>query len=103
MGIRVLVVEDEAAIADFLVRGLREEGLTVEQAGDGETAWVWLRAGGWDVLLLDWWLPGVDGLTLLRRLRQTDRRTPVLFLPSRDAVPPRWRGRDAGAAAHLSK
>jgi DNA-binding response OmpR family regulator len=103
MGIRVLVVEDEAAIADFLVRGLREEGLTVEQAGDGESAWAFLRAGGWDVVLLDWWLPGVDGLTLLRRLRQTDRRTPVLFLTARDAVPDRVRGLDAGADDYLCK
>jgi DNA-binding response OmpR family regulator len=103
MGIRVLVVEDEAAIADFLVRGLREEGFTVEQAGDGESAWAALRGGGWDVVLLDWWLPGVDGLTLLRRLRQQDRRTPVLFLTARDAVPDRVRGLDAGADDYLCK
>ena len=57
MGIRVLVVEDEAEIADFLVRGLREEGFTVEHARDGEEAWQALRRGSWDLVLLDWWLP----------------------------------------------
>jgi two-component system copper resistance phosphate regulon response regulator CusR len=53
MGIRILVVEDEPPIADFLVRGLREEGFTVEHAADGETAWHALRLGDWDVVLLD--------------------------------------------------
>src|SRR5689334_23913080 len=80
MGIRILVVEDEANIADYLVRGLREEGFVVEHAADGVDAWHALRAGTWDLVLLDWWLPGQDGLILLRRFRQHDRRTPILFL-----------------------
>jgi DNA-binding response OmpR family regulator len=67
MGIRILVIEDEPAIADFLLRGLREESFTVEHAGDGDAAWYALRGGGWDLVVLDWWLPAVDGLTLLRR------------------------------------
>jgi two-component system copper resistance phosphate regulon response regulator CusR len=103
MGIRILVIEDEAPLADFLTRGLREEGFTVEQAGDGESAWHALKGGGWDVVLLDWWLPGADGLTLLRRLRQQDRTTPVLFLTARDAVSDRVRGLDAGADDYLCK
>jgi two-component system copper resistance phosphate regulon response regulator CusR len=103
MGIRILVVEDEAPIADFLVRGLREEGFTVEQAGDGEAAWHALQSCGWDVVLLDWWLPGPDGLTLLRRYRQKGHTTPVLFLTARDAVADRVRGLDAGADDYLPK
>jgi two-component system copper resistance phosphate regulon response regulator CusR len=103
MGIRILVVEDEPAIVDFVARGLREEGYTVEQAADGDSAWHALRTGPWDVVVLDWWLPGPDGLTLLRRLRQTDRTTPVLFLTARDAVPDRVRGLDAGADDYLCK
>ena len=80
MGIRILVIEDEANIADFIVRGLREEGFCVERAADGEEGWHCLKTGTWDVVLLDWWLPATDGLTLLQRFRQVDQTTPVLFL-----------------------
>jgi two-component system copper resistance phosphate regulon response regulator CusR len=103
MGIRILVVEDEAKIADFLIRGLREEAYTVEHAADGGTAWHSLRTGGWDLIILDWWLPGEDGVTLLQRFRQLNRQTPVLFLTARDAVSDRVRGLDAGADDYLSK
>jgi two-component system copper resistance phosphate regulon response regulator CusR len=103
MGIRVLLIEDEAAIADFVVRGLREEGFTVEHAGDGDSGWHALRTGSWDVVLLDWWLPGADGLEVLRRLRQTDCETPVLFLTARGGIPDRVRGLDAGADDYLVK
>ena len=103
MGIRILVIEDEASIADFLVRGLREEGFTVERAADGEEGWHHLKTGDWDVVLLDWWLPGSDGLTLLKRFRQLGRTTPVLFLTARDAVSDRVRGLDSGADDYLCK
>jgi two-component system copper resistance phosphate regulon response regulator CusR len=103
MGIRVLVIEDEAPIADFVVRGLREEGFSVGQAADGAGAWHELQSAHWDVVLLDWWLPGEDGLSLLRRFRQRDPATPVLFLTARDAVSDRVRGLDAGADDYLCK
>jgi two-component system copper resistance phosphate regulon response regulator CusR len=103
MGIRILVIEDEPPIADFLVRGLREEGFTVEHVADGESAWHALSTSGWDVVLLDWWLPAVDGLTLLRRFRQSGHTTPVLFLTARDAVSDRVRGLDGGADDYLCK
>jgi two-component system copper resistance phosphate regulon response regulator CusR len=103
MGIRILLIEDEAEIADFLVRGLREEGFTIEHAAEGESGWHALKGGGWDLVLLDWWLPGSDGLTLLRRFRQTDHSTPVLFLTARDAVSDRVRGLDHGADDYLCK
>jgi two-component system copper resistance phosphate regulon response regulator CusR len=103
MGIRILVIEDEPKIADFLVRGLREEGFTVEHAIDGGLAWQLLRQGPWDLVLLDWWLPVEDGLSLLRRFRQIERETPVLFLTARDAVSDRVRGLDAGADDYLCK
>ncbi|HEY7428955.1 MAG TPA: response regulator transcription factor [Gemmataceae bacterium] len=103
MGIRILVIEDEPPIADFLVRGLREEGFTVEHAVDGESAWHALHTSDWDAVLLDWWLPAVDGLTLLRRYRQAGHTTPVLFLTARDAVSDRVRGLDGGADDYLCK
>src|SRR5260370_16064828 len=103
MGIRILVVEDEPAIADFVVRALREESFTVERAGDGDEGWHALKTGSWDLVLLDWWLPSHDGLTLLRRYRETGNATPVLFLTARDAVSDRVRGLDAGADDYLCK
>ncbi len=103
MGMRVLLIEDEAAIADFVVRGLREEGFTVQHANDGDSGWRSLRSAAWDVVVLDWWLPGVDGLEVLQRLRQTDNATPVLFLTARGGVPDRVRGLEAGADDYLVK
>src|SRR2546421_2001438 len=103
MGVRILVVEDEAAIADFLTRGLREEGYTVEHAADGVDGWHRLRTESWDLVLLDWWLPGRDGLDILRRYRQDQGAAPVLFLTARDAVSDRVRGLDGGADDYLCK
>lgn len=100
---RILLIEDEAGIADFVMRGLREEGITVEQAADGESGWERLQAGPWDVVVLDWRLPGADGLELLRRFRQIDRHTSVLFLTARDAVSDRVCGLDNGADDYLCK
>jgi two-component system, OmpR family, copper resistance phosphate regulon response regulator CusR len=103
MGIRILVVEDEAEIADFLVRGLREEGFTVEHAPDGDSAAHWLESAEWDLVLLDWTLPGGDGMCVLRRHRSGGGGVPVLFLTARDAVSDRVRGLDAGADDYLCK
>lgn len=103
MGIRVLLVEDEAAIGDFVTRGLREEGFTVEWAADGDDGWHRLRTQVWDVILLDWWLPGQDGLTLLKKFRQAGTDTPVLMLTARDAISDRVRGLDGGADDYLCK
>jgi two-component system copper resistance phosphate regulon response regulator CusR len=103
VALHILVIEDEDSIADFVVRGLREEGFTVERSADGNEAWHQLKSGRWDVVLLDWWLPGADGLALLRKLRQSDTTTPVLFLTARDAVSDRVRGLDSGANDYLCK
>jgi two-component system copper resistance phosphate regulon response regulator CusR len=103
MGIRVLVVEDDEEIADFVVRGLREEGLTVECAATGDDGWHALRSGSWDLVILDWWLPGPDGLTLLQKFRQAGHQTPVLFLTARDAVSERVLALNSGADDHLCK
>src|SRR5207237_4360674 len=75
----------------------------VEHARDGDEGRHYLETRDWDVVLLDWWLPGADGLALLKRFRQAGRHTPVLFLTARDAVPDRVRGLDAGADDYLCK
>ncbi|WP_437205135.1 response regulator transcription factor [Planctomicrobium sp. SH664] len=103
MSSRILVVEDEPRIADFLVRGLSEEGYRVEHAPDGPAAALMLERGPWDLVLLDWWLPGEDGIEVLKRFRRRDRATPVLFLTARDALSQRVEGLDAGADDYLCK
>jgi two-component system copper resistance phosphate regulon response regulator CusR len=103
MGIRILVVEDERAIADFIVRGLREEGFVVEHAADGDSAEHALRGGDWDAVLLDLGLPGADGLAVLRSYRRGGGAAPVLVLTARDAVADRVRGLDEGADDYLCK
>lgn len=99
----ILVVEDESRIADFLVRGLSEEGYSVEHAADGRTAGLMLQSATWDLVLLDWWLPGEDGIQVLKHFRQHNRSTPVLFLTARDAIADRVTGLDAGADDYLCK
>ncbi len=103
MSLRLLVVEDEPEIADFLIRGLREEGYVVEHAADGATCWHMLKSGSWDLVLLDWWIPGEEGLSILTRYRQSGGDAPVLFLTARDAISDRVRGLDAGADDYLAK
>jgi two-component system copper resistance phosphate regulon response regulator CusR len=103
MGIRILVIEDETQIADFVVRGLREEGYLVEHSPDGIDGWHRLKTESWDAVLLDWWLPGMDGLALLKRFRGEGGTVPVLFLTARDSVSDRVRGLDGGADDYLCK
>lgn len=100
---RILIIEDEPRIAEFLVRGLTEEGFAVEHAADGRAGAAALQQGPWDLVLLDWWLPGEDGVQLLRKFRRQNRATPVLFLTARDAVAQRVEGLDAGADDYLTK
>lgn len=103
MRIRILVVEDEAEIADFLVRGLSEEGFTVERVADGESALKALAERNWDLVLLDWGLPGKDGLAVLKEYRDRGGDAQVLFLTARDAVSDRVMGLEHGADDYLCK
>lgn len=103
MSSRLLVIEDELQIANFLVRGLGEEGFAVQHAADGIMAWQLLQNEEFDLILLDWWLPGEDGIEVLRRFRAINRETPVLFLTARDSVAHKVGGLDAGADDYLAK
>ncbi len=100
---RILVVEDDASLAQSIMTGLLDEGFAPEHAADSLSAWRSLQTGSYEVVILDWWLPGEDGLTVLRRYRADGGSTPVLFLTARDAVSDRVRGLDAGADDYLCK
>jgi two-component system copper resistance phosphate regulon response regulator CusR len=101
---RILVIEDDASLARSIVDGLSDEGFTVAHAGDGNAARLALKTNGeWDLVILDWWLPGPDGLAILQSHRGENGTTPVLFLTARDAVSDRVRGLDAGADDYLCK
>jgi two-component system, OmpR family, response regulator MprA len=102
MSERILVIEDEPQIADLLRRGLIYEGYAAEVAPDGETGLAVARERPPDVVLLDLMLPGIDGLTVCRRLRAAGD-TPILILTAKDAVPDRVAGLDAGADDYLVK
>jgi two-component system, OmpR family, copper resistance phosphate regulon response regulator CusR len=99
----VLVVEDERRVRSFLERGLSEEGHAVRACTDGVEAELALEGGGVALVLLDWMLPDVSGLELLRRWRARGDVTPVIVLTARDAVEDRVAALDAGADDYLVK
>jgi heavy metal response regulator len=100
---RILLVEDEPQIADFIARGLSESGYSVDTARDGEEAVQWPSVADFDVIILDVMLPIVDGLEVCRTLRSQGIRTPILMLTARDAVEDRVLGLDSGADDYLVK
>jgi heavy metal response regulator len=100
---RVLVVEDEPGIALFVRQGLSEAGYAVDVAGDGEEGLDYALAADYDAIILDILLPRMDGLDLLRQVRDRGMMTPVLLLTARDAVEDRVQGLDAGADDYLVK
>jgi two-component system OmpR family response regulator len=101
--VRLLVVEDDAKIASFVVKGLRQEGFAVDHAADGETGWALAAATPYDAAIVDVMLPGLDGLELVRRLRAARGDLPVLFLSARTSVDDRVRGLRAGGDDYLTK
>ena len=100
---RILVVEDEAHLAGLIAQVLGEEGYAAETAGDGRTALKQALAEEFDLLIVDWMLPDLDGLSLVRRLRVAEVGVPVLMLTARDQVEDRVEGLDAGADDYLPK
>lgn len=100
---RILIVEDEARVASFLQKGLREAGFVVDAAEDGNRALELALSTDYDAVVLDLMLPHRDGLSVLRELRATGKSTPVLALTALDAVEDRVAGLDAGADDYLTK
>ena len=100
---RILVVEDERALCETIVRSLHRLAYSVDPCYDGDTAIDLLGSERYDLVLLDLNLPGADGMTVLRTLRQTDRETRVLILSARSEVADKVEGLDAGANDYLAK
>lgn len=100
---RVLVVEDDAKIASFVVKGLKQEGYAVDHAPDGDTGLTLASTTRYDVAVVDVMLPGLDGLSLVKRLRAQREDVPVLFLSARSGVEDRVRGLQAGGDDYLTK
>ena len=100
---RILVVEDERELCQTIVRSLRRLAYSVDPCYDGDAAIALLGSERYDLVLLDLNLPGADGMTVLRTLRQTDRETRVLILSARSEVEDKVEGLDAGANGYLAK
>ena len=100
---RILVVEDEEAIATFVVQGLKEAGYAVDHAADAAECLYWAAIAEYDVIILDVMLPDQDGLAVCAQLRRRGLRAPVLMVTARDAVDDRVAGLDSGADDYLIK
>ena len=100
---RILVVEDEARLARLVTRVLGEEGYAAESASDGRSALARTLAEPFDLLVVDWMLPDLDGIQVVKRLRAAEVNTPVLMLTARDQIEDRVEGLDAGADDYLPK
>ena len=100
---RVLLVEDDQTIADFVARGLKEAGFTVLHAADGDHGLALASSDDFDVAIIDVMLPRLDGLTLIKELRRRGVKTPVLILSARHTVDDRVTGLEAGGDDYLIK
>ncbi|GAA4083182.1 response regulator transcription factor [Zhongshania borealis] len=100
---RVLLIEDDASVAEYIVKGLRESGYQVEHAADGKTGLVQATTEQYDALIVDRMLPHVDGLTIIQTLRAANDSTPALILSALGEVDDRVKGLKAGGDDYLVK
>lgn len=100
---RILVVEDERKLANFIKRGLKEQGYAVDVAYNGTDGLFQAKEVPYDVIILDVMLPGKDGIYICRQLRKAQVSTPILILTARDDVEDKVSGLDAGADDYLTK
>jgi heavy metal response regulator len=103
MSIKILVVEDEKKVASFIKRGLEEEEFSVDVASDGEEGLYLAESNKYDLILMDLMLPKMDGLSVVRELRQREVVTPVLCLTAKDTVEDIVSGLDSGSDDYLTK
>ncbi|GAX37533.1 response regulator transcription factor [Nodularia sp. NIES-3585] len=100
---KILLVDDEVELTDPLSRVLTREGYSVDMAYDGATGSEFAVVGTYDLLILDWMLPGKTGLEICQEMRRQGKATPVLFLTAKDTLDDRVEGLDAGADDYLVK
>lgn len=100
---RILIVEDEPGIANFLKQGLEEEAFAVDVAEEGYNGLQLALTGEYDLLLLDWMLPGISGIEICRKFREKFPLTPVIFLTAKDTVQETIFGLQAGANDYIKK
>jgi two-component system response regulator MprA len=103
MNERILIIEDDQAILKIIQRGLAYEGYTVDTATEGRTGLMLAREHQPDLVILDWMLPGMDGLEVCHRMRTASGSVPILMLTAKDAVQDRIQGLDAGADDYMVK
>ncbi|XOV91775.1 MAG: response regulator transcription factor [Bacteroidota bacterium] len=100
---RILIVEDEIGIAAFLKQGLEEESFAVDVANDGKKGLELALSGNYDLLLLDWMLPGLSGIEICRQFRKDYEETPIIFLTAKDTTDETVFGLQAGANDYIKK
>src|ERR1035438_7095475 len=100
---RILVIEDEHKVAEFVARGLRDQRFAVDVANDGQTGWDMASACHYDLILLDLMLPSLSGLEVLKRIRQRNLQVPVLVLTARAGTAEKVENFEAGADDYLTK
>ena len=100
---RILVVEDEKKVAEFIKKGLEEEHYAVDTAYDGETGLYLAEVNEYDLIVLDLMIPKIDGWEVLKRIRKNKNKVPILILTARDTVEDIVRGLDSGCDDYLTK
>ena len=102
---RILIVEDEPSIANFISDGLQEEGFAVDIANNGKLGLQYAldNLEGYDVILLDWMLPGLSGIEVCRSIRKESKNIPILFLTAKDTVDEAIFGLETGANDYIRK
>jgi two-component system OmpR family response regulator len=100
---RLLVIEDDEVIGSFVEKGLRQAGYVVDRVLDAESGLDLMEVNKYDLLILDLMLPGIDGLTLIEKVRETGDATPVLILSARKSIDDRVKGLQKGGDDYLTK
>ena len=100
---RILLVEDEKGVANFIKKGLEEEYYSIDHSSDAEGGLLFLEANKYDLIILDVMMPGMNGFELCKTVRQKKIQTPILMLTARDSVQDKVRGLDSGADDYLTK